>query len=124
MRRSLVLVCLFAIGCGYATAPDTVAAQGYVLRLHSNVDTIVDVDQQPEYAAISNIPGREVGWTRPSPERPAACGVRVTFHWQDGSRKTHDDWIVWVNDDHKAVGWSSNPKRDQWREYVQSVAAK
>jgi hypothetical protein len=120
MRRSFALVCLFGIGCGYGTAPDTDAAQALVLRLHSNVDTIVDVDQQPEYATIAKIPGREAG--NAHQDKSAACGVRVRFQWRDGGRTTHDDWVVWVTSDHKAVGWSSNTKGDNWREYVRSFA--
>jgi hypothetical protein len=122
MRRSLALLCLFGIGCEYGTAPDTDAAQAFVLRLHSNVDTIVNVDPEPEYAAIPNIPTRRAASA--SEEKPAACGVRVKFHWQDGGRTTHDDWVVWVTSDHKAVGWSSNADGDNWRPYVRSFAKK
>jgi hypothetical protein len=121
MRRSFALLCLFGVGCGYATAPDTDAAQAFVLRQYSNVDTIVNVDHQPEYANISRIPTGSGGnrWR----DTPAACGIRVKFHWHDGGRTTHDDWLVWVASDHKALSWTSNPKGDNWREYVQSLAA-
>ena len=122
MRRSFVLLCLFGIGCGYGTAPDTDAAQAFVLGLHSNVDTIVNVDPEPEYAPVPKIPKRNVGSTHP--DTPAACAVRVRFHWRDGGRTTHDDWVVWVTSDHKAVGWSSNADGDNWRRYVRSFAKK
>jgi hypothetical protein len=48
--------------------------------------------------------------------------VRVRFTWKDENRTTHDDMVVWVSGDHKAVGWSNNPNGDRWRQFVQSVA--
>jgi hypothetical protein len=120
MRRSLALLCLFGIGCGNSSAPDTDAAQEFVRSRYANVETLLDVDQSPEYATIPNIPTKRVGSA--SQVRPAACGVRVRFHWRDGSRTTHDDWVVWVTDDHKAIGWSGNADGDNWRRYVRSFA--
>jgi hypothetical protein len=116
MRRSFVLVCLVGIGCGTASQPDTDAAREFVRNLYSNVETVLDVDEEPEYAAIANIPTRRAG--------SAACGVRVKFLWRDGNRTTHDDWVVWVTSDHKAIDWSSNAGGDNWRQYVRSVAEK
>jgi hypothetical protein len=116
MRRAIVLVCLFAIGCATGPNPDTEAARDLVRRSYSNpaIELVLDVDEQPEYAAIAKIPTRNAG--------SAACGVRVRFQWRDGNRTMHDDWLVWVTDDHKAIGWTGNPERDNWREYVRSLA--
>jgi hypothetical protein len=116
MRRSFALVCLFGIGCGNASQPDTDAAREFVRTFYSNVETVLDGDPEPEYAAIPSIPTKRAG--------SASCGVRVKFLWRDGSRTTHDDWVIWVTSDHKAIDWSSNVDGDNWRQYVRSVAEK
>jgi|SRR5579864_981272 len=122
MRRSFALVLLFGIGCGSATNPDSVAAREYVRSLYSNVETEVDVVGEPEYASIPKIPVRGIG-IAPA-DRPAACGVRVKFLYRDGGRTTHDDFVIWVTSDHKAISWSSNADGDNWRQYVRSFAKK
>jgi hypothetical protein len=86
------------------------------------VDTTLDLVDEPEYATIPKIPKRNP--KNPAPDRSAACGVRVKFTWRDGSRTTHDDWVVWVTSDHKAVGWTDAHGGDNWRRYVQSFAEK
>jgi hypothetical protein len=121
MRRSIALVFLFLAGCAASTEPDTDAARAYVRSGYSNVDIVLDVEE-PEYATIPKIPRDHLASS--VPDRSAACGVRVRFTWRDGNRTTHDDWVVWVTSDHKAVGWSGNPDRDKWRQYVRSVAKK
>jgi hypothetical protein len=119
MRRSFALVFLFVVGCGTATNPDMVAARELVRSLYSSVDPVLVVDG-PEYAAIPKIPKKGAG--KSPADRPAACGVRVKFVWQDGGRTTHDDWVVWVTSDHKAIDWSGNADGDNWRQYVRSFA--
>jgi hypothetical protein len=127
MRRSIALVSLaslFVAGCGTSSEPDTDAAREYIRNCYSNPAISLDItlDEEPEYAAIPKIPRDQLA--KSAPDRSAACGVRVRFTWRDENRTTHDDWVVWVASDHKAVGWSSNPKRDKWREYVRSFAKK
>jgi hypothetical protein len=124
MRRSIVLVFLFVAGCGTASTADTDAAREYVRSFYSSpgIDLDITLDEEPEYAAISNIPRDRL--VSSAADRSAACGVRVRLTWRDGNRTTHDDWVVWVTSDHKAVGWSSNPDRDKWRQYVRSFAKK
>jgi hypothetical protein len=76
----------------------------------------------PEYAAIPKLPGGHNA--RLSKDRPVACGILIRFRWRDGSRTTHDDWVVWVTSDHKAVDWSGNEGGDKWRPNVRSFAKK
>jgi hypothetical protein len=124
MRRSMVLVFLFVAGCGTETASklDTAAAREFVRSFYSSPAITLDLtlDEEPEYATIPKIPRDHLASS--SPDRPAACGVRVRFRYQDGGRTTRDDWVVWVTSDHKAVGWSGNPNGDNWRQYVRSFA--
>ena len=126
MQRSMILGFLFVAGCGIAANPDpgpnpdVVAAQEFVRRLNRFAE--FDLVDEPEYAAIPKIPKRG-GGNAPA-DRPAACGVRVRFHYEDGSRTTRDDWVVWVTNDHKAVDWSGNADGDNWRQYVRSFAKK
>ena len=124
MRRSMVLVFLFAAGCGTETAPnlDTPAAREFVRSFYSSPAITLDItlDEEPEYATIPKIPRDHLASS--VPDRSAACGVRVRFSYRDGNRTTHDDWVVWVTSDHKAVGWSGNPDGDKWRQYVRSFA--
>jgi hypothetical protein len=118
MRRSFALLLLFGIGCGTESAPDTNAAQEFVRRVNRFAEP--DLVEDPEYADIPNIPMKGEGtW---DPAKPAACGVRVKFHWRDEKRTTHDDWVVWVTSDHKAIGWTDRAGGDNWRAFVQSFA--
>jgi hypothetical protein len=121
MRRSIALVFLFVVGCGTSSEPDTDAAREYVRRAYSNVDIVLDVEE-PEYATIPKIPRDHLA--KSVPDRSAACGVRVRFTWRDGNRTTHDDWVVWLTSDHKAVDWTGNPNGDKWRQFVRSLAKK
>lgn len=130
MRYSLALLTLFMLGCAPASNPDPgpkldiAAAREYVRKSYSAPHISFDFDlvEGPEYADIPKIPRDHLAnW---APDRSASCGVWVKFTYRDGNRTTHDDWIVWVNSDHKAVGFSGNPKRDKWREFVRSVARK
>jgi hypothetical protein len=129
MRRSVVLVSLFAVGCGFGLNPntgpklDTAAARQYVRSCFSPAITVeMTVDDEPEYADVPKIPRERLA--KSVPDRPAACAVRVRVTYRDENRTTHDDWLVWVSSDHKAVGWSSNVKGDNWREQVRSLATK
>ena len=115
MRRSILFAFLLVAGCDTGPNPDTVAARELVRSLYLNVDTTFVAVEEPEYATIPKIPKKGVA---------AACGVRVKFEWRDGSRTTHDDWVVWVTSDHKAIDWSGNPVGDNWRQWVQSFAKK
>jgi hypothetical protein len=117
-------VALSVAGCGSTSKPDTDAAREFVRTVYSNpaIDVDVTLVEEPEYAAIPKIPRERLASS--VPDRSAACGVRVRFSWRDENRTTHDDMVVWVTSDHKAVGWSSNPDRDNWRQYVRSVAKK
>jgi hypothetical protein len=126
MRRSIVVIFLIAAGCETAPSPnpDTVAAWEHVRSFYSapHIRLYIAVGEEPEYATIPKIPRDHLASS--VPDRSAACGVRVRFTWRDENRTTHDDWVVWVTSDHKAVGWSSNPNGDNWRQYVRSVAQK
>jgi len=119
MRRSIAFVFLFVAGCETGQNPDTVAARELVRSLYSNVDATILVVEEPEYATIPKI-RRGSGGTLS--DKSAACGVRVKFEWRYGGRTTHDDWVVWVTSDHKAVDWVGNPDGDKWRPYVRSLA--
>jgi hypothetical protein len=123
MRKSIALVFLFLVGCGSDTKPDTDAAREFLQRQFSNPAIILDITlvEEPEYAAIPKI---SRGRSAKLGDKPAACGVRVRFTWRDEGRTTHEDWIVWVDSDHKAIDWCGNPERDNWRKYVQSLAKK
>ena len=124
MRRSVALLLLFVVGCGTSSNPDTDAAREHVRSFYSSPAITLDItlNEEPEYATIPKIPRDHLA--NSVPDRSAACGVRVRFTWRDGNRTTHDDWVVWVTSDHKAVGWSGNPDGDKWRQYVRSVAEK
>jgi hypothetical protein len=124
MRRSVALFLLFVVGCGTSSKPDTDAAREKVRSFYSSPAISLDItlNEEPEYAAIPKIPRDHLA--RSVPDRSAACGVRVRFTWRDGNRTTHDDWVVWVTSDHKAVGWSGNPAGDNWRQFVRSFATK
>ena len=130
IRRSIALVSLvflFAAGCGTggtAVKSDNAAAREFVRSFHSAPDTTLEMnlDGEPEYATIPKIPRDHLA--RDVPDRAAACGVRVKFTYRDGNHTTHDDWVVWVSDNHKAVGFSSNADGDKWRQFVRSVAKK
>ncbi|HVS37620.1 MAG TPA: hypothetical protein VMS17_18805 [Gemmataceae bacterium] len=121
MRWSIGLAFLFAVGCESGPNPDAVAAEKYVRSCYSNVEIVRIETEAPEYAAVSKI----VDGSRTKPlDKPAACAVRVRFTWQEENRTTHDDWVVWVTSEHKAIAWTGNANRDQWRPYVQSCANK
>jgi hypothetical protein len=124
MRRLFALVFLFGIGCGTASKSDTDAAREFVRSFYSSPAITFDTTlvEGPEYATIPKIPRDHFATS--VPDRSAACGVRVRFTYRDGNRTTHDDWVVWVTSDHKAVGWSGNPDGDHWRRYVRSFAKK
>jgi len=124
MRRSFVLIALFAAGCGSAPNVDTSkvdidAARALVLKMNRNVEFLL-VDG-PEYAAIPKVTR---GRSATLADKSAACGVRIRFREHDENRTVTDDWIVWVTGDHKAVDWLGNPEGDSWREYVRSLAKK
>src|SRR5579863_10733924 len=123
MRRASVVVFLglvfpFVVGCELDTGPnpDVVAAGEFVRKMYSNVWSNVIPQAYPEYANIPTIPRDHLA--KDAADRSAACGVRVLFEWRDQNRFTTDDWIVWVNTEHKAVGFSPNPKKDDWRPWV------
>jgi hypothetical protein len=124
MRRTLLLACLFLAGCWTTSTKklDTAAAREFVRGIYSNpaIHLEMNVDDEPEYVTVAKIPRERLGAS--VPDRSAACAVRVRFSWRDENRATHDDMIVWVNSEHKAVGWSSNTKGDKWREHVRSLA--
>jgi hypothetical protein len=121
MRRFFAVVLLFGIGCSSSSKSDTVAARDLVQSLYANADSFTFLTVEgPEYAAIPKIPKHGVGST--TPDRPAACGVRVKFRWRNDSRTTTDDWVVWVTSDHKAIDWSGNADGDNWRRFVRSFA--
>jgi hypothetical protein len=127
VRRAIVLVFLaflFVTGCGRSSKPDTDAARAFVRRYYSSshISFEFDLVEGPEYATIPRIPRDliESGY----PDKPADGGVRVRFTWREENRTTHDDVIVWLSSDHKAVGWSRNPRGDRWRQFVQSIAKK
>ncbi len=114
---------LFLAGCGGSKA-ETDAAREYVHKYYSNpgIDFTINQIDEPEYAAIAKIPRDHLAST--AADRSAACGVRVKFTWVDGSRTTHDDWIVWLGSDHQPVGFTGNGSGDKWREFVQAAAKK
>ena len=123
MRQLIVLALLLVpslCGCGSA-AQDVAAAKEYVRGSYSNpdIDFRVDKVEGPEYAQIERIPRDRLA--KEAPDRSAACAVRVWFTWRIEGRTTHDSSIVWVSKDHKGVG-VSNPTREEWRKFVQSVA--
>ena len=124
MQQSVALSLLFVAGCGTSSKPETSAARELVRSFYSSPAITLDITrcEEPEYATIPKIPRDHLA--NSVPDRSAACGVRVGFTWRDGGRTTHDDWVVWVTSDNKAVGWSGNPDGDKWRQYVQSVATK
>jgi hypothetical protein len=114
----LVLVCLFAIGCGSKSAADTESAQELVRSLNHNTEFVLV--EGPEYVNIPKIPKHGPGDRRP--DRGAVCGVRIRFISRDEGRTTRDDWVVWVTGEHKAIDWASNGEGDNWRQYVRSLA--
>ncbi|HEV3165997.1 MAG TPA: hypothetical protein VGZ22_18360 [Isosphaeraceae bacterium] len=122
MRRSVALFLLVVVGCGSSSKPDTDAAREYVRSFYSNPAIALDItiNEEPEYANIPKLPRKFLG--KSAPDTSAACGVRVRFTWRDENRTTHDNWVVWVTSDHKAVGWSGNPDGDNWRQAVRSLA--
>ena len=136
MRRPVAFVAVLflvflatalAPGCGNAKSAatqrsDTKAAREYVRDCYSNPRVALQITQVegPEYAAIGKIPRDHIA--RGYPDRSADCGVRVRFDWHNGNTTTHDDWVVWVGSDHKAVGFSGNAGGDKWRQFVQSAA--
>jgi hypothetical protein len=126
MRRLTALVFLFVAGCGSGTAAklDMAAAREFVQSRYSNpaISLEFNLVEAPEYVTLPKIPRDHIA--AGFPDRSAACGVRIRFTWREGNRTTHDDWVVWVNSDHKAVGWSSNAGGDTWREYVRTLAKK
>jgi hypothetical protein len=125
MQRSIALgslVLLFASGCGTSPRLDTEAAREYVERSYSNGAIDITLDQSPEYAPIARIPRDHIA--KGYPDRAAACGVRAKFIYKDDHGTRRDDWVVWVSSDHKAVGWSGNANKDNWRQFVQSAAKK
>lgn len=127
MRRTVLvsaLVSLLMAGCGAGNTAkeDTAAARDYLRKTYSNVQLDIHLLEGPEYADVPKIP-RDNPNSR-YPDQSAACGVRVKFTWHDGGRHNHDDWVIWVSREHKAVGWTSNTRGDQWREWVQSFARK
>jgi len=125
MRRSFALVLLFVIGCA-APSPDsdpskadTDAAQAYIRKTYPNAEILLV--EGPEYADIQKIPKRTQG-DRPS-DKTAACGVYVKFHYTDNHGNVTDGWVVLVSSDHQVVRWFG-VKRENWREFVQSLARK
>ena len=121
MRRPFAIFLLFVIGCGTSSSnSDTEAARKFIQGYYNNAE--FDLVEGPEYADIPNIPKKAVG--KSPKDRPAACAVRIKFTFRDENRTTHDEWIVWVNSDHKAFDWSGNDQGDKWRKYVQSFAKK
>jgi hypothetical protein len=127
MRRSIAPVCLLFLGtflvagCRSPKA-DIEAGREYVRHWYCAFHITLDffATEAPEYADIPKIPRDHLAiWAA---DRSAACGVRVQFIWRTGNSTTQDDWIVWVSSEHKAVGWSGNPRGDDWRQFVKSVA--
>lgn len=127
MRRSIAFVMLLSVaslllaGCGKSQA-DIEAARQEVQHFYnaSHVTLEIFPIEAPEYAVVPKIPRDHLAsWAA---DRAAACGVRVQFVWRTGNSTTQDDWVVWVSSDHKAIGFSSNPGGDNWREFVRSVA--
>jgi hypothetical protein len=96
MRRSVALLLLFMVGCGTSFKPDTDAAREHVRSFYSSpaINLDITLNEEPEYATIPKIPRDHLA--NSVPDRSAACGVRVRFTWRDGTRTTHDDWVVWV----------------------------
>src|SRR5712671_5231170 len=106
MRRLIalsVLVLPLLASCGTTSNLDIAAAREFVKRHYSNPDISLNITrvEQPEYATVPKIPRDHIA--EGFPDRSAACGVRVWFAWRDGRSTTHDDWLVWVSSDHKAV---------------------
>jgi hypothetical protein len=102
MRRLIVLVLLLVpclCGCGSA-AKDVAAAKEFVKGFYSNpgIEFQVDKVEGPEYATVEKIPRDQLG--KDSPDRSAACAVRVWFTWRDGRSTVHDSWIVWISNGH------------------------
>ena len=124
MRRSMLLLFLFVAGCGSSTELDVAVARAYVRKSYSasHITFTYDLVEGPEFANIPKIPRDHIA--AGFPDRAAACGVRVKFTWKYDNRTTHDDWIVWVSSDHKAIGFSGNEHGDKWRAFVQSLAQK
>ena len=125
MPRAIALVvvgCVFLSGCENTVMLDTAAARQYIQKSYTNGALDITLDQQPEYAAIPKIPRDHIA--KGYLDRAAACGVRAKFTYRDDHGTRHDDWVVWVSNDHKAVGWSGNPGKDNWRQFVQSAAKK
>jgi hypothetical protein len=126
MRQSIALVFLFTVGCGAAPNPvstskaDTDAARAFVVKLYPTADEFVV--EEPEYAAIAVIP--KIGPGDKSPDRSAACGIRVRFRYREENRTSHYDSLVWVTSEHKAINWTSDTHGDKWREYVRSLGKK
>jgi hypothetical protein len=121
MKKGIAFVFLCVAGCGSGSNPDTAAVEKYIRNSHANVELVKIEVEDPEYGTFSKVPDSHR--TKPA-DKPAACGVRVRFHWKDGSRTTHDDRVVWVTSDHQPVDWSGNPEGDNWRKYVRSLAKK
>jgi hypothetical protein len=121
MRRSIAILFLVVGGCAKAPNPDPVAAEAYVRRNYANAQITEMASEEPEYATVSKVSGGHR--TKPS-DKPIACGVRVRFTWRDGTPTTHDDWVVWLTNDHQAVDWNGNPDGDKWRQYVRSCVKK
>ena len=124
MRRWIALVLLLVVGCGTASKSDKEAAREFVHSFYSAPGITVEMttDEEPEYATFPKIPRDHLA--REVPDRSAASAVHVRFTWREENRTTHDDMLVWVDSNHKAVGWSMNPQGDRWRSYVRSYAQK
>jgi hypothetical protein len=118
------VVSLFVAGCANSSKPDTDAAREFVRRFYSagHITLQFDLVEEPEYATIQKIPRDHTASAYP--DRSADAAVRIRFTWRDGNRTTHDDMVVWVSSEHKAVGWSNNQDGDKWREHVRSCAKK
>lgn len=124
MRRPLILLLLFVAGCGNSAMYDVPAARAYVRGKYSadHITFTFELVEEPEYATIAKIPRDYIA--AGYPDRAAACGVRIKFSWKTENRTTHEDWIVWVSSEHKAVGFSRNEHGDKWREFVQTWVKK
>src|SRR5688572_15061556 len=118
MRRSLALMFLFLAGCGPAIQADLEAAKERVRKSYSasHITRQFDLVEGPEYADIPRIPRDDLAPS--AADRAAACGVRVKFTYRYDNTTVKDDWVVWVSNEHKAVGWSGNPSGDNWRQFV------